>query len=209
MALLKQSCCVAGRFSTNHLWLSPRCIPHVSIYFTARTLSHWPSPTVWLTLIWSLTAVVSLVKGLEVTLRMFWNSASGTVWLFYNSQISVITHKLVNIMEVCDCTKRLCEAVTLKLTTSPSLTELHQQSDHCGKVLLRPGWQKEGASERWRAWSTRLYFRGSVREKQVGRVQRQPEDREGREVRQKTYCSCVEQEWVGTLRLTAGLSVSK
>lgn len=34
MALLKQSCCVAGRFSTNHLWLSPRCIPHVSIYIT-------------------------------------------------------------------------------------------------------------------------------------------------------------------------------
>ncbi|KAF1395202.1 hypothetical protein PFLUV_G00009100 [Perca fluviatilis] len=29
MALLKQSCCVAGRFSTNHIWLSPRCIPHV------------------------------------------------------------------------------------------------------------------------------------------------------------------------------------
>lgn len=30
MALIKQSCCVAGRFSTNHLWLSPRCVPHVS-----------------------------------------------------------------------------------------------------------------------------------------------------------------------------------
>ncbi|KAK1886933.1 Lipoyl synthase mitochondrial [Dissostichus eleginoides] len=29
MALLKQSCCVAGRFSTNHLWMSPRCITHV------------------------------------------------------------------------------------------------------------------------------------------------------------------------------------
>ncbi|KAF3852115.1 hypothetical protein F7725_005470 [Dissostichus mawsoni] len=28
MALLKQSCCVAGRFSTNHLWMSPRCITH-------------------------------------------------------------------------------------------------------------------------------------------------------------------------------------
>lgn len=28
MALLKQSCCVAGRFSPSYLWLSPRCIPH-------------------------------------------------------------------------------------------------------------------------------------------------------------------------------------
>ncbi|KAM9857115.1 lipoyl synthase, mitochondrial [Aulostomus maculatus] len=29
MALLKHSCCVAGRFSTNHLWLNPRSSPHV------------------------------------------------------------------------------------------------------------------------------------------------------------------------------------
>ncbi|KAK2817010.1 hypothetical protein Q5P01_025201 [Channa striata] len=29
MALLKQSCCVFGRFSTSHLWQSPRSIPHV------------------------------------------------------------------------------------------------------------------------------------------------------------------------------------
>nr|XP_040043257.1 lipoyl synthase, mitochondrial isoform X1 [Gasterosteus aculeatus aculeatus] len=29
MALLKQSCCVAGRFSANHLWPSPRSVPHV------------------------------------------------------------------------------------------------------------------------------------------------------------------------------------
>ncbi|TKS68143.1 Lipoyl synthase, mitochondrial [Collichthys lucidus] len=28
MALLKRSCCAAARFSTNHLWLSPRCVPH-------------------------------------------------------------------------------------------------------------------------------------------------------------------------------------
>ncbi|XP_027138325.1 lipoyl synthase, mitochondrial [Larimichthys crocea] len=28
MALLKRSCCGAARFSTNHLWLSPRCVPH-------------------------------------------------------------------------------------------------------------------------------------------------------------------------------------
>lgn len=31
MALLKQSCCVAGRFSANHLWPSPRSVPHVGI----------------------------------------------------------------------------------------------------------------------------------------------------------------------------------
>ncbi|CAJ1052132.1 lipoyl synthase%2C mitochondrial [Xyrichtys novacula] len=37
MALLKQSCCVAGRFSTNHLWLSPRIIPHV--YSSSSSLS--------------------------------------------------------------------------------------------------------------------------------------------------------------------------
>ncbi|KAF6733498.1 Lipoyl synthase, mitochondrial [Oryzias melastigma] len=30
MALLKQSCCIAGRFSTNHIWLSPRSVPHLS-----------------------------------------------------------------------------------------------------------------------------------------------------------------------------------
>ncbi|KAM6939634.1 lipoyl synthase, mitochondrial [Xenentodon cancila] len=29
MALLKQSCCIASRFSSNQLWLSPRFIPHV------------------------------------------------------------------------------------------------------------------------------------------------------------------------------------
>ncbi|XP_058496050.1 lipoyl synthase, mitochondrial [Solea solea] len=35
MALLKQSCCVAGRFSTLHMRLSPRCFPHV--YTTSQS----------------------------------------------------------------------------------------------------------------------------------------------------------------------------
>ncbi|KAL6110040.1 lias [Pungitius sinensis] len=42
MALLKQSCCVAGRFSANHLWLSPRCIPHV--YTSSLTTAAQSSP---------------------------------------------------------------------------------------------------------------------------------------------------------------------
>ncbi|CAG5940486.1 unnamed protein product [Menidia menidia] len=42
MALLKQSCCVAGRFSTNHLWLSPRNIPHV--YTSGVTTAAKSSP---------------------------------------------------------------------------------------------------------------------------------------------------------------------
>uniref|UniRef100_A0A3P9H654 Lipoyl synthase, mitochondrial n=1 Tax=Oryzias latipes TaxID=8090 RepID=A0A3P9H654_ORYLA len=38
MALLKQSCCIAGRFSTNHIWLSPsRSIPHISTNSLATT----------------------------------------------------------------------------------------------------------------------------------------------------------------------------
>uniref|UniRef100_A0A8C3AXI0 Lipoyl synthase, mitochondrial n=1 Tax=Cyclopterus lumpus TaxID=8103 RepID=A0A8C3AXI0_CYCLU len=42
MALLKQSCCVAGRFSANQLRLSPRCVPHV--YTRSLTTVAKPSP---------------------------------------------------------------------------------------------------------------------------------------------------------------------
>uniref|UniRef100_A0A8D0A0Z7 Lipoyl synthase, mitochondrial n=1 Tax=Sander lucioperca TaxID=283035 RepID=A0A8D0A0Z7_SANLU len=36
MALLKQSCCVVGRFSTNHLWLSPRFLA-LQVYTSSLT----------------------------------------------------------------------------------------------------------------------------------------------------------------------------
>lgn len=39
MALLKQSCCAAGRFSATNLWLNPRSTSCVSISLTNRVLS--------------------------------------------------------------------------------------------------------------------------------------------------------------------------
>ncbi|XP_071779333.1 lipoyl synthase, mitochondrial [Centroberyx gerrardi] len=43
MALVKQSCFIAGRLSTNHLWLSPRCNTHV--YASGLTTAAKSSPT--------------------------------------------------------------------------------------------------------------------------------------------------------------------
>ncbi|CAK6972221.1 lipoyl synthase%2C mitochondrial [Scomber scombrus] len=43
MALLKRSCCAVSRFSTNHLWLSPRSSPHV--YTSSLTTVAKSSPS--------------------------------------------------------------------------------------------------------------------------------------------------------------------
>lgn len=124
---------------------------------------------------------------------MFCNSVVLTVMLLLYaiiSQISDMVHGLIETTTECDCTKQFNEVVTAEITTSPSFTGLYQQSDNCGEILPRPVSGKEGASGWRRAWSARLHLRRTVGENQVGRVQRQPEERERREVRRRRHRTC-------------------
>ncbi|XP_062334699.1 lipoyl synthase, mitochondrial [Osmerus eperlanus] len=45
MALVKQGCFVAGRLSSNHLWLNPKCNPHVYYSSSSLTTAAKSSPT--------------------------------------------------------------------------------------------------------------------------------------------------------------------
>lgn len=72
------------------------------------------------------------------------------------------------------------------------LTGLRQQFDDGGQVVPGQSCQEEGAAGGRRTWSAGLHLGGFVREKQVGRIQRELEEGERREV-SDTVAGCGEQ----------------
>lgn len=134
-------------------------------------------------LLWGVTQ--SLPRGLELTLRMYCNSAAVTVVLLLYIVITQISDTEITTLWLQRFSSPSSDRQ--EVTTCLSSKGLHQRSVNRGEVLPRTGSQKEGAPRWWRAWSARLHFRRTGGEKQVGRVQRQPEEREGGQVRQQRH----------------------
>lgn len=108
-------------------------------------------------------------------------------------QTALVSHKHPKTCLSRGCIVNYCSIEVAAHKLYSSLSASHQKSVNCWEILARTrtGQKEEGWSGWWRAGSARLHFGRAVWEKQMGRIQRQPEEGEGREVRKQINRYCI------------------